>query len=218
MEPNQNHSTQLALGMIFALALIGGAFSNKLSASVPQTVTSPLEFRISMKPKMPCRGRSVVLKAKMVNRSSESIAIDRRLVWYRSTFKYSTLESDNSIKGKIRTAIGDFGTISKDEDVYIILRPGQSYRASRSFALDEDFFGSERTFTVQMTYGQFLKPRTDGLPLFVGAVDSNAVEFKVANCKGSNSKNSRPGNKRSPTVHSSVDTSPSTIGATAVDH
>lgn len=185
MEPNRKNwkSVQWLLWMIAALSLISGASTNKLSATTPQTTESPLVFRIALKPKIICRGRSLVVRAELANRGRESVAIDRRLVWYRSTFKYSTLGSDGSIKGEIKTATGDFGLAAKDESDYLILRPGQSYKTSRSFKFDEEFLNSANTLTVRMTYGQFLKPSASRLPLFIGTIDSNSPEFKIGNCQ-----------------------------------
>jgi len=173
----------LLLGVIAVTSLLLGGFSNDARATIPQSTTSPLVFRIELKPKIPCRGSSLIVNAELINRGNESVAIDRRLVWYRSTFKYSTFGSDGRIKGEIKTANGEFGEAAKDGSDYLILQPGQSYKASRSFKLDDEFFNSAKVFSVQMTYGQFSKTSTDQLPLFIGTVGSNEVEFKVSNCK-----------------------------------
>lgn len=179
---NPEWNTKLWLGLTVGVSLLLGSSSSHLGAAITQSPASPLVFRIAVKPKN-CRGSSLTVDAELINQGSESVAIDRRMSWYRSMFKYSTIASDGRIKGEIKTSNGDFGEAARDGSDYLILQPGQSYKASRSFSIEDEFFNSAETFSVQMTYGQFFEASTNQIPLFIGTVKSNEVEFKVTNCK-----------------------------------
>ena len=188
---DENHNNNLSVSRSVRWLLIVFFASLMLTVSLsysPLGVTeakniSPLLFRISTKPTVVCSGGSVVVSAELVNQSQETIVIDRRFIWYRSTFRFSKHEPDGSIKGRIKTTTGDPGPEVSDETNYITLKPGQSHKDTRSFSLDDDFFRSTKTFTLQFTYGQFRDASVNGMPLFVGTIRSNTLELKIINCK-----------------------------------
>jgi hypothetical protein len=165
--------------------LLGLVFLNGITVDSRETLQetstkAPFEFIIKAREDRICIGSPLTVQAKLKNTSSEPIAIDPRLIWYRISFRTfkSTLQGG---EGKHRTIVGH--PDQDDEGKYLILNPGELYEDSRTLSLDDDFFLGDGTYKIRMTYGSFREGRFGGSSIFNGTFTSNEVSFQIIRCQ-----------------------------------
>jgi hypothetical protein len=150
----------------------------------------PLRLKLTTTTPALCFGASLKVEAELVNESKEKVAIDVKTIWHQVSFKLfrsgpSRTNPDGGGSGRntggSKTIVGDTGPNYEGE--YLILSPGESYKASRTIKLDDEFFNSPGTYSMKVSYGQFLDKSLEGITVWKGSVESNILNFKVTSCK-----------------------------------
>jgi len=164
-----------------------GAVSNTRQINEVQTADVGLVFHITMTSTTACLGSKTTIEGELINVGNERVAIDRRMLWYKSHFGSSSLTPSGGEITSMET-IGDPGPEAAGQDVYLVLDPGQSYKASSDFTLKKKFFRRPGRYTVRLTYGQFHEGSVHDVALFNGVVTSNQLTFDLAVCKTGRAK------------------------------
>lgn len=164
------------------------AFCNSSHAS--QRAASPLKLNLTTRTANVCVGESLKVEAELVNASDEQIVIDVKTIWYRLAFNFfragsSRTNPDGSGSGTNTggslTRVGDAGPHYEGE--YLVLSPGESYKASRNIELDDEFFKSPGSYHLKVTYGQFLDAVFQEEIVWKGTVESEELNFKIVSCR-----------------------------------
>jgi len=135
----------------------------------------PLRLRLIVSEPSVCAKASISLELELQNVSAHRVMVDPKGLFYQVDFS-----SQHGGKGATHEAWGRAKSVG-----FIALAPGESYRKSVPYSLDDGFFSSAGIYTVELSYGQFVQPSA-GLPdLYRGAIDSNAVLFEVRDCSNS---------------------------------
>ncbi len=174
---------------IVMLILLAWVFSN--SSNADNQAAPPLRLKLTTATPVRCPGASLQVRAGLINESNGTIAIDVKYFWRRVSFNFFRSESSQtnpdgsgtgSNTGGYLTKVGDGGPDYEGE--YIVLGPGESYKASRTIKLDDEFFNSLASYTMKVSYGQFLDRSFEGVAVWKGSVESNSLNFKLVRCKG----------------------------------
>lgn len=178
----RNLSLILCLPALVLCFCSAGAVMEAPRIDGPQTIVRGLSFHITTASTTVRLGAKLTIEGELINTGSERLAIDTRMLWYKSHFSSSRIKSNGGEIASMET-IGDPGTEAPGLDVYLILDPGQSYKASTNFTLKNKFFRKPGRYTVRLTYGQFHEGSTGDVKLFSGAVSSNQISFDLTLCK-----------------------------------
>lgn len=154
----------------------------------------PLKLTISLKKNSFCLNQPVTVKAVLENVTTDKIAIDKNSLWYKHSSQYTVSElilpknrrSRGSGSGvastSISTVTGHHGLDYVGD--YLILSAGQKFEDTGSFA-GSVYFNKTGIYTFELTYGQFLRDKFEGMDVWRGAVRSNKVTFEIVACKAS---------------------------------
>jgi hypothetical protein len=179
--------------LLIALFLFFGQAGTKAEGPVlSQTTnsTSPLSLALTTSTARLCAGTPLLVQADLTNDSKDKIVIDLKGLWYQISFR-AFRSSGNRSSARSRTSLGDGGP--RYEGNYLVLDPGESYKASQTFKLDDEFFNDAGSFEISVTYGQFLSTAFGGVPVWRGSVNSDEMGFKIVRCsKRVNRKITRP--------------------------
>jgi hypothetical protein len=178
--------------LITLLSLLTWNGSNGSNPSSPQVEKAPPPFRLKLtiQSTKVCLGEPIKVQVELINVSDKEEVVDVKNVWYRMSFSYfrngqDRINPDGSGSGTDTigslTRVGDPGPNYKGQ--YITLHPGQSHKEARSIKLGEDFFKQSGAYTVTVAYGQFQDDSLEGIKVWRGTVESDALKFKVVTCK-----------------------------------
>lgn len=177
---NQRRRTATIVLLACLVSFVTFTIGGKSSAQTQRT-TGSLTIRIETESQALCRGTHLSVNAEITNTGAESLAIDPKLLWSTLLFKASS-KGKSGVRGiRIRTEIGDPDP-SQDEPDYLILRPGATFRETKSLSLKEDFFQTPGKYLMRLTYRHFREGTTSGVSVFAGTVSSNEIEFKITAC------------------------------------
>lgn len=181
---------RMVIGLLLFFSL--SSVPNASNRAAPQTLKElpPLKLKLITTTPAVCFGGALKLKAELVNESNERVAIDVNTVWYEVSFRFfregpSQTNPDGSGSGRNKggslTQVGDPGP--NYEGKYLVLGPGESYKATNTLKLDDQFFKSPGDYRMKVAYGQFLDKTSDDLSVWRGTVESNELNFKINGCK-----------------------------------
>lgn len=145
------------------LVLIVTLFVDLLIAQ--ESFEKPLCLKIS-KVRMAENSRTILLKAKLTNRSKVNVVVDETLISYEVNFR-----TDD----KTFTELGEIGPGYLGK--YIILGPNESITVNRPINLTDTFFCCEKRYRLSLKYGQFVQTRYSGIEVWRGTVRSNEIIF-----------------------------------------
>jgi hypothetical protein len=151
------------------------------SSARTQITTGSLTIKLEAENQSLCRGSQLSVSAKITNTGAESLAIDPQLLWSCLSFTASSRGKSGRAGIRTRTEIGDPDP-SQDEPDYLVLRPGETFRETKSLSLKDDFFQMPGKYLMQLTYRQFREAAVNGVSVFVGTVPSNEIKFEVIAC------------------------------------
>lgn len=154
-----------------------------------------LRYKLTSRIKSVCYGGQLDVRSELKNISGQDVVIDEKGIWYRSSYSYSRKRPvernvDGSASfpfdGGVQSTIGDPGP--DYQGVYTILKPGQSYKSSRSVKVDSEFFNKPGEFKMKFAYGQFQDATLVDQAVWRGTVESNELKFRVRDCAESSSE------------------------------
>jgi hypothetical protein len=160
------------------------------SSNAEGQVAPPLKLKLTTKTAAPCSGAPFKIEAELVNESKEKVAVDVKTIWHQISFTLfrrgsSHANSDGGGSGRnaggSKTIVSDAGP--NYQGGYLILSPGEVYKATRIIKLDDGFFSSPGAYNMKVSYGQFMDKSFEGIILWKDSIESNILNFKMANCK-----------------------------------
>ena len=174
---------RIAISALLSLVISSGAYGHKQAAP-------PLTLKLSTQTATACFGRSLKVQAELVNESDEKVGVDVKTIWYQLSLNFFSVgpsRNNPDGSGSGRTSGGSLTKVRDGgpnyEGEYLILSPGESYKASRTIKLDDEFFNNVGSYRLKVTYGQFLDASFEGQPVWKGTVESKGLNLKMLNCK-----------------------------------
>jgi len=173
---------KIAIGVLIALTLL-----TNLSAT--QGRVSPVKLKLTTTQTL-CLGDSIKAQAEVINEGAENVVIDKSTIWHQISFTLfrkgeSRVNANGTISGRNSGAskimVGDSGSAHGAE--FVVLRPGKSYRVSKTIKLDDRFFASSGGYELEISYGQFSGGSFEGVKIWKGTIKSNTTKFQIKNCR-----------------------------------
>lgn len=188
MEENRRLEVQWRGLLLFAYLVaflpivLGGNPSRAQSTIRDKQMPETLAITISVPPLIrSCSHPYVSIKAEITNIGSEDVAIDKVGLRYRLSLRKSRASREGG-SSRESTIQGDYGPLKPNEDSYVVLKPGQSYKAKIQLPLEPDFFDDAGEYKLILTYGQFRDYMYFGVPLVQGTVSSQESAFQIGFC------------------------------------
>jgi hypothetical protein len=181
---------RMAMGVVLCLLFSSAPNVSNRAATQTQKDVPPLRLKLATVRGGLCQGAALKVQAEIVNESNERAVIDVSAIWYRISFNYfrrgpSRTNPDGSGSGENKggslTKVGDPGPGYEGKN--LVLGPGESYKATNTLKLGDQFFNSPGDYRMKVAYGQFLDKSFEGLSVWRGTVESNELNFKIAACK-----------------------------------
>lgn len=180
------------IGPLILLSLSMIAFSQNAQVTLEDKV--PLKLELSINEENSCETNSLILKSKLKNISQKEVIIDKRNLWRLVYFKGAPDEKikvtksesilDNINLSRFKIAMGDnLEGIEVPIEYSLSLKPGEFYEEEKTISFEDVFFSIPGKYEVKTAYKQNNDWTSNGLVLFIGAVESNTLEFNIPKCK-----------------------------------
>jgi hypothetical protein len=166
--------------IIFAFTVAGTNFIHAQNVERPKRST--LEYTIKWSG-VDQEKRTVAIKLAIKNVSDRRVTIDRKAVRYKLSFVKHGQEQDD---GGVGPSLGRTITGHHSPDVYrgdfLSLAPNGTFLGTETLHLsasENDFFENGYSYSVSLTYGFFSQEQVDGIDVWRGTVESNALCFTL---------------------------------------
>ncbi|HEY0544044.1 MAG TPA: hypothetical protein VGC91_01510 [Pyrinomonadaceae bacterium] len=146
-------------GQLILLIIFASLLSITALAQDESEAQSPLEVKLTTQTIAPCVGSPLKLELELTNNGQADVVISKAHLWKEFSYAYSAPE------GKSRS--GGRGWNTNAPQVKLTLQPGMSYRSTREFALDSNFFQEAGHYSLQ---------------IIIDHIYSNEVTFELYDC------------------------------------